>query len=179
MSSFPLLAFVFLAISGADGWGAASPCFFVLVAAVIVRETARPAGCCLARTAPARRSPAALRRAVCLRQPREPGECQPGRRPVCPGLCRPGRQLATALALAAAILGAGGNINLFDQPLLTPHICCAAWSGCRPSSACSTFCPPIRSISAVCSAAASPASTASLSPAAPPPAWARCSPLPP
>jgi CBS domain-containing protein/Zn-dependent protease len=38
---FPLLAFVFLAIGGTDGWPRAMALFFLLVAAVSVRETAR------------------------------------------------------------------------------------------------------------------------------------------
>jgi CBS domain-containing protein/Zn-dependent protease len=38
---FPLLAFVILAIGSADGWPRAMGLFFLLVAAVIVRETAR------------------------------------------------------------------------------------------------------------------------------------------
>ena len=37
--------------------------------------------------------------------------------------------------LAAAFLGAGGDVQLLRIPSSPPPTCCAAWSGCRPASA--------------------------------------------
>ena len=90
---FPLLVLVLFAISGADGWPRGLALFFILVAAVVTRETSTGAGGCVARPAPPRHSAAAHRRPVCLRQPGKPGEGQPGRRAVCPGAGRPAGKL--------------------------------------------------------------------------------------
>ncbi len=87
---------------------------------------------------------------------------------------------ATALVLAAAFLGASGNIHLLAQPFITLRLSAAqhGLDAGRPRPAAPAarlsagFRPPA-------SAAASPASTASRPPAAPPPASARCSPSPP
>jgi len=116
---FPLLIFVFLAIGGADGWQRGLALFFLLVAAVVTRETARlmvaawyglrlravlllPFGGLYAYANPESQETA------------NQGGCQ-----FAMAFAGPIANWFTALALAASIMGASSNINLLEQPLLS------------------------------------------------------------
>jgi CBS domain-containing protein len=115
---FPLLIFVFLAIGGADGWQRSLALFLLLVGAVITRETARLLVAAWL----------GLRlRAVLLlpfgglfayANPESQENANQGGGQFAMALAGPLANWATALALAAVILGASNGVNLFEQPLL-------------------------------------------------------------
>jgi CBS domain-containing protein len=115
---FPLLALVCLALSTADGIGRGFLLFFVLVAAVLVRETARlivaawlglrlravlllPIGGLFAYANPESQEGANL-----------------GSTQFILALTGPLANLATALVLAATFLGAAGSLNLLTPPFI-------------------------------------------------------------
>jgi CBS domain-containing protein/Zn-dependent protease len=116
---FPVLAIVCMSLSTADGWMRGLALFFVVVAAVLVRETARllvaawhglklrailllPIGGLYAYADPESQENA------------NKGSCQ-----FALALAGPLANWATALLLAAAFLGASGDFHLFDQPFIT------------------------------------------------------------
>jgi CBS domain-containing protein/Zn-dependent protease len=117
---FPLLMVVCLGLSGSDGVWRGLGLFFVLVAAVAVRETARlmvaawlglrlrailllPIGGLFAYT-----------------DPESQESSSQGGGQFAMALAGPLANVATALLLAAAFLGASGDIKLFDQPWISP-----------------------------------------------------------
>ncbi len=118
---FPLLAIVCLALSAADGCGAGRGLglFLVLVFAVLVREAARLMVAAWL----------GLRlRAVLLlpigglfayADPESQEGAGHGSTQFILAFTGPLANLATALVLAATFSGAGGDIRLFDQPLIT------------------------------------------------------------
>jgi Zn-dependent protease/CBS domain-containing protein len=116
---FPLLAIVCLGISGADGVGRGLGLFMVVVAAVAVRETARllvvawmglqlrtilllPIGGLFA-----------------YANPESQNKSNQGGGQFALAFAGPLANLTTALALAAAFLGASGSINLLGQPWIS------------------------------------------------------------
>jgi CBS domain-containing protein len=116
---FPLLAVLCLALSAADGLGRGIGLFFILVAAVLVRETARLMVAAWI----------GLRlRAVLLlplgglfayADPESQEGSGQGSAQFILAFTGPVVNLSTAVVLAAMFAGAGGDIRLFDQPLIT------------------------------------------------------------
>ncbi len=116
---FPLLAFVFLAISSPGGWERPLMLFLMLVAAVVVRETARLITAAWL----------GLRlRAILLLpigglfaygNPESQERANAGSGQLILAAAGPAANLATALAAAAIILGAGGQVPLFNEPLIS------------------------------------------------------------
>ncbi len=116
---FPLLALVFIGIAGSAHWPRGLALFFFLVAAVITRETARLLTAAWL----------GLRlRAVLLlpfgglfayADPESQERANQGAGQFALALAGPLANWATALVLAAAVLGASGGINLLAQPLLS------------------------------------------------------------
>ena len=116
---FPILALVCLGISAADGVARGLGLFFVLVAAVMVRETARLIVAAWL----------GLRlRAILLlpiggmfayANPESQENANQGAGQFAMALTGPLANGATALVLAAMFLGAGGDVRLFDQPFIT------------------------------------------------------------
>ncbi len=117
---FPLLVFVFFGISGVAQWPRGLALFLILVGAVVVRETARLLVAAWL----------GLRlRAVLLlpfgglfayANPESQEGASQGAGQFVLALAGPVANLATALILAAAILGATSGMNLLAGPLLTP-----------------------------------------------------------
>ena len=176
---FPLLVFVLFAISGADGWPRGLALFFLLVAAVAVRETARllvaawlglrlrailllPIGGLFAYANPESQENANRGGGQFVLA--WPARWQTGAR----------RSPLPAPSSAPAAMCGSSTIRSSLLP-----ICFAAWSGCRLFWDCCTCCPLIRSIAAGLSATALPARTDLVPRAAPPPGWARRWPWPP
>ncbi len=116
---FPLLAVFCLVLSAADGWPRGLGLFFMVVAAVIVRETAR----LLVAAWLGLRLRAILLLPIgglyAYANPESQESSNQGLGQFAMALAGPLANLATALALAAAFLGAGGDIKLFDQPWIT------------------------------------------------------------
>ncbi len=116
---FPLLAFVFLGLSGTDRWQRGLGLFFILVAAVAVRETAR---LLIAAWLGLR-----LRAVLLLpfgglfayANPESQESANSGAGQFALALAGPVANWATALVLATAILGASGGIQLLGLPFLT------------------------------------------------------------
>jgi CBS domain-containing protein/Zn-dependent protease len=116
---FPLLAVLCLALSAADGLGRGIGLFFVLVGAVLIRETARLLVAAWL----------GLRlRAVLLlplgglfayADPESQEGSGQGSAQFLLAFAGPLANLATALVLAATFAGAGGDIRLFDHPFIT------------------------------------------------------------
>jgi CBS domain-containing protein/Zn-dependent protease len=116
---FPLLVFVFFGISATDGWPRGVALFLLLVAAVVTRETARLMVAAWL----------GLRlRAVLLlpigglfayANPESQENANRGAGQFALALAGPLTNWATALMLAGTILGASGNVRLFDFPLIT------------------------------------------------------------
>src|SRR5580700_7150422 len=116
---FPLLALVCLGLSGAEGVGRGLGLFFVLVVAVIVRETARLIVAAWL----------GLRlRAVLLlpigglfayANPESQENANQGAGQFLIAFAGPLANIATAVALGVTFMGAGGDIRLFDQPWIT------------------------------------------------------------
>jgi len=116
---FPLLAVVFLGISAADGWPRGLGLFLVLVVAVATREIAR----LLAAAWLGLRLRAVLLLPIgglfAYANPESQGDANQGAGQFVMALAGPVANWATALALAASILGASGQARLFDPPLIT------------------------------------------------------------
>ena len=116
---FPVLALVCLALSAKDGMGRGLLLFFVLVAAVLIRETARLIVAAWL----------GLRlRAVLLlpigglfayANPESQEGAGQGSAQFILAFTGPLANLTTALVLAATFAGAGGDIHLLDQPFIT------------------------------------------------------------
>ena len=116
---FPLLAVLFLGISAADGWARGLSLFLVLVAAVVVRETAR----LLVAAWLGLRLRAVLLLPICglfaYANPESQENANRGGGQFAMALAGPLANWATALVMAAAIFGASSSINLFQPPLIT------------------------------------------------------------
>lgn len=120
---FPLLAFVFLAIGGADQWPRALALFFLLVASVAVRETAR---LIVAAWLDLR-----LRAILLLpigglfayANPESQERSGAGGAQYALALAGPFANWATAIVLALVILGASPAVQLFSEPFIsTGHL---------------------------------------------------------
>jgi CBS domain-containing protein/Zn-dependent protease len=116
---FPLLALVCLALSVADGLGRGFGLFLVLVAAVFVREAAR----LLVAAWLGLRLRAVLLLPIgglyAYADPESQENAGRGSAQFFLAFAGPLANIATALVLAATFVGAGGNMHLFDQPLIT------------------------------------------------------------
>ena len=119
---FPLLAIVCLVISSQDGILRGLGLFMVLVLAVMVRETAR----LLVAAWLGLRLRAVLLLPIgglfAYADPESQENCSKGGGEFALALAGPLANLATALALAAAFLGASGDLKLLNQPWIS-----AAW----------------------------------------------------
>ena len=116
---FPLLAVICLALGAADGWLRGIGLFLIVVAAVIVRETARllVAAWLGLRLRAILLLPIGGLFAYANPESQESSNGGPGQFAM--AFAGPLANLATALALALVLLGAGGDIKLFDQPWIT------------------------------------------------------------
>ncbi|HEY1767604.1 MAG TPA: CBS domain-containing protein [Terracidiphilus sp.] len=116
---FPLLAIVFFGISASDGWPRGLALFLLLVAAVIMRETAR----LLVAAWLGLRLRAILLLPIgglfAYANPESQEKANQGAGQIALALAGPLANWATALVLAAAILGASGDVRLLDLPLIT------------------------------------------------------------
>jgi CBS domain-containing protein/Zn-dependent protease len=116
---FPLLAVVCLALSGSDGVARGLGLFLVITAAVVVRETAR----LLVAAWLGLRLRAVLLLPIgglfAYANPESQENANRGAGQFAIALAGPLANGATALVLAAAFLGASGDIRLLDQPLIT------------------------------------------------------------
>lgn len=116
---FPLLAFVFFGISGGDGWPRGLALFLLLVAAVVTRETAR----LLVAAWLGLRLRAVLVLPIgglfAYANPESQENANQGAGQFALALAGPVANWATALVLAATILGASGEVRLLDTPLIT------------------------------------------------------------
>lgn len=116
---FPLLAFVFFGISGGDGWPRGLALFLLLVAAVVTRETAR----LLVAAWLGLRLRAVLVLPIgglfAYANPESQENANQGAGQFALALAGPVANWATALVLAATILGASGDVRLLDTPLIT------------------------------------------------------------
>jgi CBS domain-containing protein/Zn-dependent protease len=116
---FPLLAVVCLGISASDGLARGLGLFLVLVAAVVVRETAR----LLVAAWLGLRLRAILLLPIgglfAYADPESQESANGGGGQFAMALAGPLANGATALMLAAAFLGASGEIRLLDQPFIT------------------------------------------------------------
>jgi CBS domain-containing protein len=119
---FPLLAIVCLVISAPDGVLRGLGLFMVLVSAVVVRETAR----LLVAAWLGLRLRAILLLPIgglfAYADPESQEKCNQGGGQFAMALAGPLANMATALVLAAAFLGASGEIRLLSQPWIS-----AAW----------------------------------------------------
>ena len=117
---FPLLVLVLFAISGGDGWPRGLALFVLLVAAVAVRETAR----LLVSAWMGLRLRAILLLPIgglfAYANPESQENANRGGGQFALALAGPLANLGAALAAAGAILGASGDVRLFDQPFITP-----------------------------------------------------------
>ena len=113
---FPLLAVVCMGISPSDGLGRGLGLFFVLAAAVTVRETAR----LLVAAWMGLRLRALLLLPIgglfAYADPESQEKANQGRGQFALALAGPVANVATAAVLAVTFLGAGGNIDLMSQP---------------------------------------------------------------
>jgi CBS domain-containing protein/Zn-dependent protease len=118
---FPLLAIVCLGLSGSDGVARGLGLFLVLVSAVAVRVTAR----LLVAAWLGLRLRAILLLPIgglfAYADPESQENSGQGSGQFAVALAGPLANLATALVLAAAFLGAGGNVNLIAQPWISAH----------------------------------------------------------
>ena len=116
---FPLLALVCLGLSASDGWGRGLGLFFVLCLAVLVRETAR----LLVAAWMGLRLRAILLLPIgglfAYANPESQEAANQGGGQFALAFAGPLANIATALVLAATLLGASGDIRLFDQPWIT------------------------------------------------------------
>jgi CBS domain-containing protein/Zn-dependent protease len=116
---FPLLALVFLGISASDGWGRGLILFLLLVAAVTTREIARllVAAWLGLRLRAVLLLPIGGLFAYANPESQEGANAGPGQYAL--ALAGPVANWATALILAAAILGASSDVHLFDTPFIS------------------------------------------------------------
>jgi Zn-dependent protease/CBS domain-containing protein len=116
---FPLLAIVCLGLSGSDGIWRGLGLFLVVMAAVAVRETAR----LLVAAWLGLRLRAILFLPIgglfAYANPESHDKSNQGSGQFAMALAGPLANLATALALSAAFLGASGSLNLLDQPWIS------------------------------------------------------------
>jgi len=117
---FPLLVFVLFAISGSDGWPRGLAVFLLLVAAVVVRETAR----LLVAAWLGLRLRAVLLLPIgglfAYANPESQEIANSGAGQFILAAAGPLANFFAALAAIGAILGAGGDVRLFDLPLIAP-----------------------------------------------------------
>jgi CBS domain-containing protein/Zn-dependent protease len=117
---FPLLAIVLIGISGQVSWQRAVILFFELALAVAVRETSR----LLVAAWLGLRLRAILLLPIgglfAYADPESQENANRGRGQLALAMAGPLANWATALAMAAALLGASGEIRLWDSPLITP-----------------------------------------------------------
>jgi len=118
---FPLLAVLCLLLSGSDGAGRGFALFLILAAAVAVRETAR----LLAAAWLGLRLRAILLLPIgglfAYADPESQEGASQGGAQFAMALAGPVSNLATALMLAAAFLGASGEIRLLSPPWISAH----------------------------------------------------------
>ena len=116
---FPLLALVCLGLSATNGVGRGLALFFVLVAAVVVRETAR----LLVAAWFGLRLRAILLLPIgglfAYANPESQENSNRGAGQFAIAFAGPLANLLTALSLGISFMGAGGDIRLFDQPWIT------------------------------------------------------------
>ncbi len=116
---FPLLVFVFFAISGVDGWPRGLGLFVLLAGAVVVRETAR----LLVAAWLGLRLRAILLLPIgglfAYANPESQEKSSRGGGQFALALAGPMANWAAALVCAAAILGASGEVRLIDHPLIS------------------------------------------------------------
>ncbi len=117
---FPLLLFVFFAISASDGWPRGLGLFILLVAAVITREIARllVAAWLGLRLRAILMLPIGGLFAYANPESQEAASQGPGQFALV--LAGPVANGVTALALAATILGAASGIRIYEHPLISP-----------------------------------------------------------
>ena len=117
---FPLLLFVFFAISASDGWPRGLGLFVLLVAAVITREIARllVAAWLGLRLRAILMLPIGGLFAYANPESQEAASQGPGQFALV--LAGPVANGVTALALAATILGAASGIRIYAHPLISP-----------------------------------------------------------
>ncbi len=117
---FPLLVLVLFAISSANGWPRGLALFFLLVFAVVVRETAR----LLVAAWLGLRLRAVLLLPIgglyAYANPESQEKANQGAGQFVLALAGPLANWGTALAAAGAILGATTNVRLFAYPLISP-----------------------------------------------------------
>jgi CBS domain-containing protein/Zn-dependent protease len=117
---FPLLLFIVFAISGADAWPRGFALFVLLVAAVVVRETAR----LLVAAWMGLRLRAILLLPIgglfAYANPESQENANGGSGQFVLALAGPLANWGAALVAAAAILGASADVRLFDHPFITP-----------------------------------------------------------
>jgi Zn-dependent protease/CBS domain-containing protein len=117
---FPLLVLVLFAISGGEGWPRGLALFVLLVGAVAVRETAR----LLVAAWLGLRLRAILLLPIgglfAYANPESQENADRGGGQFALALAGPLVNLGAALTAAGAILGASGDVRLFDLPLITP-----------------------------------------------------------
>lgn len=117
---FPMLAIVCLGLGADDGWARGLGLFFLVVAAVIVRETAR----LLVAAWIGLRLRAILLLPIgglfAYADPESQERANQGGAQLCLAAAGPLANLLTALVLAGAFLGASGNLPLLNQPLIGP-----------------------------------------------------------
>jgi CBS domain-containing protein/Zn-dependent protease len=117
---FPLLVFVFFAISAADGWSKGFALFLLLVAAVITRESAR----LLVAAWMGLRLRAVLLLPIgglfAYANPESQEAATQGAGQYVLAFAGPAANWATALVLAALLLGASGDLHIYEHPLISP-----------------------------------------------------------
>ncbi len=116
---FPLLGLICIAISAGDGWGRGLSLFFLLVAAVVVRETARllVAAWLGLRLRAVLLLPIGGLFAYANPESQEIANQDGGQFAI--ALAGPVANFASALVLAAAVLGASAQVPLFGFPLIS------------------------------------------------------------
>jgi CBS domain-containing protein/Zn-dependent protease len=116
---FPLLAFVFFGISAADGWPRGLALFLLLTGAVVTRETAR----LLVAAWLGLRLRAVLLLPIgglfAYANPESQESANQGAGEIALALAGPLANWATALVLAATILGASGDVRLVTLPFIS------------------------------------------------------------
>src|ERR1019366_162576 len=116
---FPMLALVFFGVSAGDGWQRGLALFLILVAAVAIRETAR----LLVAAWLGLRIRAVLLLPIggmfAYANPESQEIANQGGGQFAIALAGPLANWATALVLAASILGASGDVQIFALPLIS------------------------------------------------------------
>jgi CBS domain-containing protein/Zn-dependent protease len=116
---FPLIAIVFMGISGAQHWARGVPLFMLLVAAIVVRETARlmVAAVLELRLRAVLLLPIGGLFAYANPESQENANRGPGQLAL--AFAGPVANLATAVVIAAIIQGSSGSVSLMALPLLS------------------------------------------------------------